>query len=131
LLNETKNTQVMLHNLLNWTKSQMDGGTSVNMMRLNLSEIVSSCLLVHQAAADIKTVEIDVNIDPSIELIADRDMLTLVIRNLINNAIKFTLPAGKIQIYSFNDFGYVRLHITDNGVGIPMARQENVFKLNA
>jgi signal transduction histidine kinase len=131
LLNETKNTQVLLHNLLNWTKSQMDGGTSVNMVRLNLFEIVSTCLAVQQAAADIKTVTIGVNIDPSAELTADLDMLKLVIRNLINNAIKFTLPGGNIQIYSSRDSGHVRLHIMDNGVGIPVARQGNLFELNA
>lgn len=131
LLNETKNTQVMLHNLLNWTKSQMDGGISVNMVQLNLSEVVSSALLVQQASADIKSVGINVNIDPSIELHADLDMLNLVIRNLINNAIKFTPPAGEIQIYSSSGPGYVRLHIADNGVGIPSERQQELFKMNA
>lgn len=131
LLSETKNTQVMLQNLLNWTKSQMDGGASVNMVRLNLSEVVSSCLVVQQAAADIKTVTIIVDIDPSAELTADLDMLKLVIRNLINNAVKFTLPGGDIQISSSIGPGYVRLHIMDNGVGIPMERQTDLFKLNA
>ncbi|TCC99433.1 sensor histidine kinase [Pedobacter hiemivivus] len=131
LLNETKNTQVMLQNLLNWTKSQMDGGISVNMVRLNLSNVVSSCLLVQQAAADIKAVAIVANIDPSIELTADLDMLKLVIRNLVNNAVKFTLSGGEIQLYSSYDSGYVKLHIMDNGVGIPIAMQGDLFKLNA
>jgi two-component system sensor histidine kinase/response regulator len=131
LLNETKNTQVMLHNLLNWTKSQMDGGISVNMVRLNLSEVVSACLLVQQAAADIKGVTISIKIDPLIDLSADRDMLKLVIRNLLNNAIKFTPPGGEIQIFSSFDSGYVRLNIMDNGVGIPMASQEDLFKMDA
>jgi len=131
LLNETKNTQMMLHNLLNWTKSQMDGGNSVNMLKLNLSEIVRSCLLVQQASANIKAVKINVDIDQNIELTADLDMLKLVIRNLINNAIKFTPAGGEIHIYSSSDSGYARLHIRDNGVGIPMARQEDLFKLYA
>lgn len=131
LLNETKNTQVMLHNLLNWTKSQMDGGISVNMVSVNLSEVVLTCLLVQQSAADIKNVSIRVNIDSSIELNADLDMLKLVIRNLINNAIKFTLPEGEIQIYSSYDFGRIKLHIMDNGVGIPMTKQSDLFKMNA
>ncbi len=131
LLNETKNTQMMLHNLLNWTKSQMDGGSSINMVKLNLHEVVTPCLLVQQAAADIKAVAISLDIDPSIELTADLDMLKLVIRNLINNAIKFTLPEGKIHIYSSYRPGFIRLHIMDNGVGISMARQKDLFKLNA
>jgi len=131
LLNETKNTQVMLHNLLNWTKSQMDGGTSVNMVRLNLAEVVKACMPVHQAAADIKNVSIHVNVDASTELDADLDMLKLVIRNLINNAVKFTLPGGQIRIYSSCDSGRARLHVTDNGVGISKTKQQDLFKLNA
>lgn len=131
LLNETKNTQVMLHNLLNWTKSQMDGGNNVNMVRLNLAEVISTCLLIQKAAANIKMVTISVDIDPSLELIADLDMLKLVIRNLINNAIKFTLPGGKIQIYSTYDSSYVKLHIMDNGVGISQENQADLFKMNA
>jgi len=131
LLNETKNTQMLLHNLLNWTKSQMDGGTNVNMVRLNLSEVVATCLLVQQAAADVKSVTIHAKVDPSIDLDADLDMLKLVIRNLVNNAIKFTAPGGEIQIYSESDAGIVKLHIMDNGVGIPLERQADLFKLNA
>lgn len=131
LLTETKNTQVMLHNLLNWTKSQMDGGTSVKLVKLNLSEVISTCLLVQRAAADIKHIAILLDIDLSIELTADRDMFKLVIRNLINNAIKFTLPGGEIRISSLQASGFIRLAITDNGIGIPLDRQSDLFKMNA
>lgn len=131
LLNETKNTQVMLHNLLNWTKSQMDGGTSVNLVRLNLSEVVGDCLLVQQAAAGIKKVSIGIEIDASIELQADLDMLKVVVTNLINNAIKFTLPGGEVQISASSDSRCVRLHIKDNGVGISVEKQNELFRLNA
>jgi len=131
LLEETKNMQGMLHNLLTWTKSQMDGGTSVNLMKLNLSEVVTSCLLVQQAAADLKSVSIQVRIEPSINLHADPDMLKLVVNNLVNNAIKFTPVGGEIQIYSSCDPGRVKLHIADNGIGIPKERQDNLFTFHA
>src|SRR5690606_2216164 len=131
LLNETKNMQVMLHNLLSWTKSQMDGGTSVNLVRLNLSEVVADCLLIQQTAAKIKSVAIYTDVDPSLELYADTDMLKLVIQNLVNNAIKFTPAGGEIQIKSSYDQGRVRLNITDNGIGIPTERQANLFTLHA
>lgn len=131
LLNETKNMQVMLHNLLSWTKSQMDGGTSVNLVRLNLSEMVADCLLIQQTAAKIKSVAIYADVDPSLELYADTDMLKLVIQNLVNNAIKFTPAGGEIQINSNCDRGRLRLNITDNGIGIPKERQANLFTLHA
>lgn len=131
LLNETKNMQVMLHNLLSWTKSQMDGGTSINLVRLNLSEIVTDCMPVQQAAADIKSVAIHVQVDPSAELHADPDMMKLVIRNLVNNAIKFTPSGGEIHLCSSSEPGSVKLHIADNGIGIPTELQEKLFTLYA
>lgn len=131
LLDETKNMQVMLHNLLSWTKSQMEGGTSVNLTRLNLSKIVKDCLLVQQAAADLKLVTIQVQINSLVELYADRDMLKIVINNLINNAIKFTPSGGKIQIYSSHDSDKVKFHIADDGIGIPKERQDSLFTFHA
>jgi two-component system sensor histidine kinase/response regulator len=131
LLDETKNMQVMLHNLLSWTKSQMDDGMSINIARLNLYEVLEESLLVPQAAAAIKSITIDTQVDPSLDLYADLNMLKLVIQNLVNNAIKFTPVGGKIQISSSRDQDRVKLHIADNGIGISKDLQDNLFTFHA
>lgn len=131
LLNETKNTQVMLYNLLTWTKSQMEGGVKANLTSVNLQEVVSACLAVQTTAALEKSIVISAVVDPDVDVIADLDMLKLVIRNLINNAIKFTPSGGQIVIYCHADSGFARLYVEDNGMGIPFEKQQELFSLNA
>ncbi|RYD85646.1 MAG: HAMP domain-containing histidine kinase, partial [Sphingobacteriales bacterium] len=99
LLNTTQNTQQMLSNLLMWTKSQMEG-VNVNLAVVNLKEVLKTTLLVKKSSADEKGIQLIDNLKTTALVIADPDMLQLIIRNLINNSIKFTNPGGEIEISS-------------------------------
>src|SRR6266446_1926613 len=60
---------------------------------------------------------------------ADSVRIQQVFWNLINNAVKFTSPGGKIEIRSSNDdYGRFQLQITDNGIGIEVERQASLFR---
>ena len=59
----------------------------------------------------------------------DEDMLQLVVRNLLNNAIKFTPSFGKISISTTTDNDRVIIAIIDNGAGIPLEQQHEIFSL--
>jgi PAS domain S-box-containing protein len=60
---------------------------------------------------------------------ADSVRIQQVFWNLINNAVKFTPPGGKIEIRSSNDdYGRFQLQITDNGIGIEIERQASLFR---
>ena len=131
LLDETKGMQVMLHNLLSWTKAQMDGGAHVNLSRLNLSDSIAEYLTMQEAAAGRKSITIHTKVDPDLEVDADRDMLKLVIQNLVNNSIKFTPNGGEIKIFSQVEPGVVKVHVSDNGIGIPPELQEKLFTFHA
>jgi len=131
LLDETKSMQVMLHNLLSWTKAQMEGGAYVNLSKLNLSASIDDCLTMQEAAARRKSITIQTNIDPDLEVNADRDILKLVIQNLVNNSIKFTPNGGEIKIFSEVEPGVVKVHVSDNGIGIPPDLQEKLFTFHA
>ncbi|RZL07414.1 MAG: HAMP domain-containing histidine kinase, partial [Pedobacter sp.] len=97
LLKETKGTQEMLFNLLSWTKAQMEGGVKVNLVAVNLYQIIESCIDIQRAAAFEKNISINNKVDRQVFVKADVDMLKLVIRNLLNNAIKFTNNGGEIS----------------------------------
>lgn len=131
LLDETKGMQVMLNNLLSWTKAQMDGGAHVNLAKQNLSGIISDSLLLQQAAANRKAILIQNEVETGLEVNADSDMLKLVVQNLVNNSIKFTPPGGQIRIFSQTEPNLIRLHISDNGIGIPADRQNTLFTFHA
>lgn len=128
LLNETKNTQQMLSNLLLWSKSQMEG-VNVNLLPVNLKESILPAIRGQQSIAIEKRIKIEENINKSIVILADRDMLQLVIRNLVNNAVKFTESGGQIGIEAKIEGKSCLITISDTGRGIPYEMQKDLFSL--
>jgi two-component system sensor histidine kinase/response regulator len=131
LLKETKGTQNMLSNLLSWTKSQMEGGVKVKLIPVNLHEAMEMCIKDQFAAAAEKTISIFNTVASDLVILADLDMLKLVIRNLLNNAIKFTMVGGAISVSSDCIDDICLLTVTDNGIGIDKDRASGIFTMNA
>jgi two-component system sensor histidine kinase/response regulator len=131
LLKETKGTQNMLSNLLSWTKSQMEGGVKVNLIPVNLHEAMEICIKDQWAAAAEKTISILNTVARDLVILADLDMLKIVIRNLLNNAIKFTMAGGEISVSSDCVDNICLLTITDDGVGIDEDRAAGLFSMSA
>lgn len=130
LLRETSYTRQMLINLLSWSKTQMDG-VSVNLTTLDLQETLESTILLQASLAEEKGILINNLIREGIQVIADHDMLELVIRNLINNAIKFTPFGGEINISSEDHGNECWISVRDNGVGITKTNEQNIFSLQS
>jgi signal transduction histidine kinase len=128
LLNETKNTQLMLSNLLLWSKTQMEG-VSVNLLPINLKDSILPAIKLQQSIAAEKKIKIEENINKSIMILADRDMLQLVVRNLVNNAVKFTAAGGQIIIDAKIEGNICLIKISDTGRGIPYEIQKDLFSL--
>ncbi|MET1053932.1 MAG: HAMP domain-containing sensor histidine kinase [Pedobacter sp.] len=131
LLKETRNTQIMLFNMLSWTKAQMEGGIRVSLVPVNVSNDLESSIDLFKVAAMDKMITLSTDIDDDVCLHADMDMITLVIRNLVNNAIKFTNTGGEIMIRAKIVNGDGVLSVEDNGIGISKEKQLQLFELNS
>jgi two-component system sensor histidine kinase/response regulator len=128
LLNSTKHTSEMLTNILSWTKAQMDGVT-LNFVRFNLGDVLQNTVQVQLNIANEKGIELTYPLATDLQLFADQDMLQVVVRNLINNAIKFTPAGGKIVIsYEERDGGCL-ITIRDTGIGIDTVKHPDIFSL--
>jgi len=130
LLTSTQNTQEMLSNLLLWSKSQMKGVT-VNMVKLDLKKNLYTTLQILKTVAAEKGIQFTEQINNSIFITADADMLQLIVRNLINNSLKFTNPGGQITISAGIAGSDCRIVIKDSGIGIPYEQQNEIFSLRA
>ena len=126
LLHLTKHTQEMLFNLLSWSKSQISGN-AVELGPVMLSGILDGTIGVLEDAAMKKGLVLKSFIEPDLQLIAEADMLQLVIRNLINNAIKFSNLGGEISIRAYRKELEGVISVTDNGIGIALQKQKDVF----
>lgn len=128
LLALTKNTSDMLFNLLSWSKAQMDGVT-VKKASINVQETLSKTLDIQSTIAHKKTINLVNAIDQHTCIVADRDMLQLVVRNLVNNAIKFTPEGGEIIVSSEVANNELILAVKDNGIGVSFEMQDGLFSL--
>ncbi len=64
--------------------------------------------------------------DPIVHV--DKTHFTNAIQNLVDNAIKYSYDAVKIQIHCTRDEGWLRVAVRDNGIGIPKAYQHSIFE---
>ncbi|HEY4194925.1 MAG TPA: HAMP domain-containing sensor histidine kinase [Mucilaginibacter sp.] len=130
LLKVTQSTLNMLSKLLIWSKSQMDG-VVVKLSDMNLAETLNNTLELERILALKKDITLTYHIDPNINVVADNDMLQLVIRNLVSNAIKFTPVGGNVDINTKMVMNECKISIKDNGRGIPFEQQPDIFSLKA
>ena len=104
-------------------------GVTVNMVKVNPKEILLGTFEIHQAIAAEKGIQLINQLKKNVFIIADADMLQLIVRNLINNAIKFTKPGGEIIVSDDIVGNNCRIIIKDNGTGIPFEKQGSIFSL--
>jgi signal transduction histidine kinase len=89
--------------------------------------------LCHEAAADVLTTmgsghRVIINAQQGIGLRGDRQMLSLVISNLLGNAIKFSPAGSTVQLDAVLTNDQVVLTVCDEGIGIPEADQARIFE---
>lgn len=125
----SKRVMDLLNNLLAWAQSRT-GRTKYNPEYFNVDEVTDQVIDLLRDSSHQKSITLTNNIPPGTAVYADKPMITLVLRNLISNGIKFTRPGGKIDIDSEIDKGEALISVTDNGVGISKEHIEDLFNVN-
>lgn len=104
------------------------GVMKFNMVPANLNEIVENAVETMKIQALNKNLELIFKEDKVPEVVIDKDRITQVIMNLINNAIKFTDPGGVIEVELSSDLDHVLVKVKDNGIGIRNEDIDRLFK---
>jgi len=107
--------------------------------RLNRIEIVAEPVvikpLVEKALAelDLGEARVQVSIEGDLAVSAHETTLTQVLTNLVANAVKFVRPGKRAEVsiaaQPADRAGYVRITVTDKGIGIAPQHQEKIFKV--
>jgi signal transduction histidine kinase/Tfp pilus assembly protein PilF len=118
-------TSETLENLLEWSRSQMKGFSN-NQELLDTVKIVSGVLELFGDVSSSKNIEITFDIPDGTTVLADKNQIKLILRNLINNAIKFTPSGGSVTVSAEPDGPVTVIAVSDTGVGLS---QEEVSKL--
>jgi PAS domain S-box-containing protein len=67
--------------------------------------------------------------DPSVVVLADRTRFSQILINYGSNAVKYGRPGGRVTLkVSLRDDGFVRIEVEDDGIGIPVEKQDKIFE---
>ncbi len=122
-------TATFLDNLLEWSKSQLDG-VIVNPSLVNIQDIVNENIKLMDSQIKLKSIEVKNNISDNILAFVDPNMLTVVVRNLLSNALKFCSKGDEVAFNAKVVGDKVIWSIQDTGPGISDKDQENLFNLS-
>jgi len=129
LIQKTNNTLGLIENILFWTRNQMKG-LNIEFSELELKKLVVGIIDNHSLEFEKKNIQTEVTIEESMKANSDSNIVHLVVRNLITNAIKFTPSGGRITIFAEHNQERVVLSVQDTGVGIPEDARDKILKSN-
>jgi len=128
--NSANNTLILLDNLLVWAVSQ-NKEKNFNPVKINLYDLLREEIENLKTLAGQKHIEMSHSVEPGLNVSADLQMVKTVLRNLINNAIKYSNPNGEIKIDACELKKFVEVSVKDNGIGISDENQRKLFKIDS
>jgi signal transduction histidine kinase len=131
IINEAaKNIHLLIENLLEWSRSQ-SGNIDYHPEKTELMPMVTEIFKVFEIHADKKGVTLVSEIPEDVFVNADRNLLSTILRNLINNAVKFTPNGGQVRIFCEQNNSEITISVEDTGIGMSEEQLDNLFRLDS
>jgi signal transduction histidine kinase/ligand-binding sensor domain-containing protein len=127
LLSAGKNTYNLLENLLHWSNSTGRGLTP-DFNNQDLVKLIEESIQMTEIQAVFKRIKIEFNYTEPVCVVADRNMILTVLRNILSNAIKFSNEDSTVIIHLEMDDSDVTVFIRDTGIGMDKKEMDLLFK---
>ena len=120
----------LLENLLKWAMVQQ-GMITLTPEQFELLPVAAESIEMIRDSAKGKSIDIEFDIPEGLTVIADKNILQTVVRNLVSNAIKFTDKGGRIliSVKATNDRN-IQVSVTDSGIGISPEMVKDLFRID-
>lgn len=128
--NTSQNSFDLLNMLLEWSRTQR-GAIECSTLDMICSDTIRKAIDLATARSNEKKQTIINNVPENTAIYADDKLLTTIINNLINNAIKFTQVGGTIIIDAQDGADEVVFSVADNGIGIPQEKASRIFRIDS
>jgi signal transduction histidine kinase len=124
-----KNIYNLLENLLTWSRTQT-GRIQFNPEKFNLSNLLEENCSLFAHTASKKDIKLISNYQDGLIVNGDRNMINAVVRNLLNNGLKFTATGKSVEVGTNDHPEEVEVYIKDQGVGISEEDQQKLFRID-
>lgn len=125
---QLSNSATLLDNLLIWSRSQLET-EEPSIQEFELTELVEHNIRLLQQMANSKGIVLKNHVKPEDKIKSDPQMLSIVVRNLMQNAIKFTPKGGVVSIGLAHNGKASYLRVTDTGVGMSPEKIRTLFDI--
>jgi signal transduction histidine kinase len=125
-----RNMHQLIENLLDWSRSQ-SGNIDFSPKHYTLSPVINDIQKIFNIQTRKKNITVLNDIPDNLNIYADKNLLSTILRNLLNNAIKFTPPGGYITLSAEKSDGCVNISVTDTGIGMTKDQLNNLFQLDS
>lgn len=117
-----------LDTLLHWGQTQLRG-IHVNPAHTDAKKMIAHIQGIFRVPAEQKSIRLTDLSPAEINVYADADHVEFILRNLVSNAIKFTMPSGAVEIDTVDreNPDYVTFSVKDNGIGISEEARKQIF----
>jgi signal transduction histidine kinase len=123
-----KKSFILLNNLLEWAFAE-NSIKAFTLEYVNLNGLLKEVIDGVQIYASDKLISIEtINISTELVLM-DKNMIKTVLRNLLNNAIKYTNKDGEIVVSTIKNDEYIEISVKDSGIGINEEELSSIFKI--
>lgn len=123
--NTLRGTSALMENLLNWAGTQLQG-FDTHIEPIPLHAVVQDILTSFSATLKQKNIQIENSINENDGVLADKNLLALVIRNLISNALKFSYAGKTIWLSMKQHENELTICIADEGMGMSAEAMEQI-----
>lgn len=115
-----------INNILKWSMSQMDGFT-LHPSTFSLKATVDNSITLLNPAIVDKKLTVFNQISGDMMVHTDQDLADVIIRNILNNSIKFSKPGDAVTIFAEKVGKFIELCVMDQGVGMDPALVEKIL----
>jgi two-component system, OmpR family, phosphate regulon sensor histidine kinase PhoR len=105
------------------------GKLELRLQPVAISEVIAPCLETTRPQADQKKIVLEADCGPDLPTVnGDAVSLQQALQNLIDNAVRYSPPGGRILVRAYIEGSSLVISVTDHGPGIPKTEQERIFE---
>jgi heavy metal sensor kinase len=124
---EARRLSRLVDDLLNLARADA-GHVSLRVEEFYLNDLLADCCRAFQVAASIKKVSLDCLCPGDVAFRGDQELVRRLMFNLLDNAIRYTPPGGRVMAKLEANGGELRIQVADTGIGIPPEAVPHIFE---